>query len=154
MLEQMQTAMIPSAARVRTCKGVHDSSVDVVGKTTRTSVRELSSIRTCANINDIAGCELESSNPPPAVVPRSHDLIIPHASVRSDEVLVVRVLAHVAQGTASTLDQLGAGEVGRHAFQDEGNASLSPHNLLYKAVVEGEAPQQIADRLLLFGRNR
>lgn len=60
--------------------------------------------------------------------------------MRSDKVLVVSVLAHVAQGTAGTLDQLGAGEVGRHALQDEGDASLSSHNLLDKAVVEGEAP--------------
>lgn len=43
---------------------------------------------------------------------------IPDSSVGSNEILVVCVLAHVAQRSTRTLHELGAREVRRHALED------------------------------------
>ena len=72
--------------------------------------------------------------------------------MRRDEVLVVRVLAHIAQGAARALDEVGAGEMGRHALENKRDAPLSPDDLLDEAVVERETPEQITHRFLFCGK--
>lgn len=68
--------------------------------------------------------------------------------MRRDEILVVRVLAHIAQGAARALDEVGAGEMRRHALEDERDAPLPPDNLLDETVVERETPEKITHRFL------
>lgn len=101
----------------------------------------------------LAPAALPPTHPPTHPPTPTHPLLwflprIPDASVRRDEVLVVRVLAHVAQGAARTLDKVGAGEMRRHALEDKRDAPLSPDDLLDEAVVERETPEQITHRFL------
>lgn len=62
--------------------------------------------------------------------------LVPNSAMCSDKVLIVCVLAHVAQRPARALHHLGAGEVRRHALEDQRNTPLPPYHLLHKAVVE------------------
>eukprot|EP00968_Pinguiococcus_pyrenoidosus_P004256 scaffold285_cov304-Pinguiococcus_pyrenoidosus.AAC.16 len=77
---------------------------------------------------------------------RLHDAA--DAAVGSDERLVVLVLADVGQRPAAALEQLGRRRVTLHAGDDDGNAAVAPDHLLDQAVVEGQAPEQVARGLL------
>lgn len=53
-----------------------------------------------------------------------------HAAVLRNQTLVVRVLAHVAQGPAARLEKVGGPRVLTHAPKHRGNAPLLANDLL------------------------
>jgi len=56
--------------------------------------------------------------------------------VLRNQVLVVRVLAHVAQGATARLEEVRSSRVLPHASKHRGNASLLPNDFLEQRVVE------------------
>jgi len=64
-----------------------------------------------------------------------------HAAVLRNQSLVVRVLAHVAQGPAAGLEKVGGPWVLPHAPKHRGNAALLANDFLQQRVVKRKRPQ-------------
>lgn len=70
-----------------------------------------------------------------------------NAAVARYQGLVLGVLAHVAEGTARALQEVGRGRVHLHAAKDDGDPAVLPDDFLEQRVVERQGPQQVARRL-------